>query len=140
MGRRDLTLLPGCAMAKEPGDICPCSLEGVVQVLGKKWSILIVGTLGNHGRLRFNDLARKLGNVSPKSLTERLRELEREGLVVRTASGGPARRVEYRLTPEGKAMWGAMLPMMRWAWLRDHRRARPITPAPARPQTERPKR
>jgi DNA-binding HxlR family transcriptional regulator len=88
-------------------------------VLGKKWSILIVGTLGNHGRLRFNDLMRKLGGVSPKSLTERLRELEREGLVARISLSGRPPRVEYRLTAEGRTM----LPMMRWALRRDHRRA-----------------
>ncbi len=122
MGREDLTVLPACAMAKEPGDLCPCSLEGVVQVLGKKWSILIVGTLGNHGRLRFNDLARKLGGVSPKSLTERLREMEREGLVARTALQERPPKVEYRLTYEGREMWRAMLPVMRWAVRRDHLR------------------
>lgn len=119
MPRAELKLLPSCAMAKEPGDICPCSLEGVIEVLGRKWTILTVGTLGNHGRLRFNQLARKLGNVSPKSLTERLRELEREGLVARDER---ARTVGYRLTAEGQAMWRAMLPMMRWALRRDHRR------------------
>ncbi|MBI4415757.1 MAG: helix-turn-helix transcriptional regulator [Euryarchaeota archaeon] len=123
MTRRDLSVLPTCAMAREPGDICPCSLEGVVQVLGKKWSILIVGTLGNHGRLRFNDLMRKLGGVSPKSLTERLRELEREGLVARISLSGRPPRVEYQLTAEGRTMWRSMLPMMRWALRRDHRRA-----------------
>lgn len=111
-------------MAKEPGDICPCSLEGVVQVLGKKWSILVVGTLGNHGRLRFNDLARKLGGVSPKSLTERLRELEREGAVARSVVQRRPAKVEYRLTAEGREMWRAMLPMMRWAIKRDHRKLR----------------
>ncbi len=123
MKRRELVLLPTCAMAKEPGDICPCSLEGVVQVLGKKWSILIVGTLGNHGHLRFNDLIRKLGGVSPKSLTERLRELEREGLVTRTMVRERLRKVEYQLTAEGREMWRAMLPIMRWALRRDHRKA-----------------
>lgn len=125
---RELAVLPICSMAKEPGDLCPCSLEGVVQTLGRKWAILVIGTLGNHGRLRFNNLARKLGNVSPKSLTERLRELEREGLIARAAGGGAARKVEYGLTPEGKAVWRAMLPMMRWAWRRDHRRVPETAP------------
>lgn len=124
MAPQELTVLPFCPMAKEPGDICPCSLEGVVQVLGKKWSILVVGTLGNHGRLRFNDLARKLGGVSPKSLTERLRELEREGVVERVAFQERPAKVEYRLTSEGREMWRAMLPMMRWAIRRDHRKLR----------------
>lgn len=125
--RSDLPVLPACEMAKEPGDICPCSLEGVVQVLGKKWSILVIGTLGNHGRLGFNDLARKLGGVSPKSLTERLRDLEGEGLVARTEIRQRPPKVEYRLTAEGREMWRAMLPMMRWALRRDHRKARSPT-------------
>lgn len=122
MAPRELTVLPFCPMAKEPGDICPCSLEGVVQVLGKKWAILVIGTLGNHGRLRFNELARKLGDVSPKSLTERLQGLDRAGLVARVVLDEKERKVEYRLTGEGRAMWRAMLPMMRWAIRRDHRK------------------
>lgn len=131
MARGELRLLPSCAMAKEPGDICPCSLEGVVQVLGKKWAILVIGTLGNHGRLRFNELARKLGDVSPKSLTERLQELEREGLVARVVLDEKERKVEYRLTEEGRAMWRAMLPMMHWAVRLDHRRTGPrAAPSP----------
>lgn len=126
MGSRQLPVLPTCAMAKQPGDLCPCSLEGVVNVLGKKWAILVVGTLGNHGRLRFNELQGKLGGISPKSLTERLRELEREGLVTREASGGFPPRAHYALSAAGREMWRAMLPMMRWALRRDHNHGRPV--------------
>ena len=122
MGSRELSVLPTCAMAKEPGDICPCSLEGVINVLGKKWAILVVGTLGNHGHLRFNELQAKLGAISPKSLTERLRELEREGLLVRTVISQMPANVEYALSREGRRMWRSMLPTMRWALGRDHAR------------------
>jgi DNA-binding HxlR family transcriptional regulator len=121
MAEKEVAVLSTCIMVKEPGDICPCSLEGVLSVVGRKWAILAIGTLGNHGRLRFGSLLRKLPGVSPKTLTARLRELEEAGLVGRETFREIPPRVEYFLTEDGERMRESMLPLMRWAAERDHR-------------------
>ncbi|MDJ0270507.1 MAG: helix-turn-helix transcriptional regulator [Aigarchaeota archaeon] len=110
-----------CSMVKKPGDLCPCSLEGVMSIIGKKWSILIIGTLGNHRRLRYNELQEKLGKISPKTLTARLKELESIGLVGRQSFNEIPPRVEYFLTEEGEKLFNSLLPLIRWAIERDHR-------------------
>ena len=59
-------------MHKEGDHICFCPLEGVIDVISKKWALLIVNALGNSGRLRFNGLMEQLGGISPKTLSDTL--------------------------------------------------------------------
>src|SRR2546428_6876956 len=75
-GPSDLPVVPGCALVRSPGDMCPHLLEGVLNAVAKKWSVLIVGTLANHGRLRYTELQKRLGSISPKTLAARLRKLK----------------------------------------------------------------
>lgn len=105
---------------KNPDDPCPHLLEGVINVVGDKWSILIVGTIGNFGTLRFQELKNKLGRISPKTLAEKLRRLEAASLVRRQSFNEVPPRVEYSLSEEGKALRTAMMPVLQWASRRDH--------------------
>ena len=105
----------GCPLKKEPGDLCPHVLDGVVRSVGKRWSILILVTLGNFGRLRFHELEEKRGRISPKTLTSRLRELEALSFLHREAFPEVPPRVEYSLTREGEDLVGALRPLIRWA-------------------------
>lgn len=116
----DLPVLPGCKLVKSPGDVCPHLIGGVLDTVAKKWSVLIVGTLANHGSLRYTELADKLGRISPKTLAARLRELERVGLISRRAFAEIPPRVEYALTERGREFWRASLPLVVWAAKRDH--------------------
>ncbi len=94
--------------------ICLCPLEGVIDMISKKWSLLIINEIGNHGRIRFNQLMEELKPVSPKTLTDTLKELQRVGLVDRHVFNEIPPRVEYTLTKEGKELRSAIIPLLRW--------------------------
>jgi len=98
----------------EPCCICPCPCEGVVDVIGKKWVLCAVAQLGNAGTLRFNQLAEKLG-ISAKTLSDVLKDLQRNGLVKRVAYEEIPPRVEYFLTREGRELTMLVAPLMVWA-------------------------
>jgi len=91
-----------------------CVVARSLEVIGEKWSLLIVRDL-LRGPQRFSDLLRYMGNITPKWLTLRLRDLEAAGIVERDSVPG-RREVWYRLTPKGRdlapvvralAVWGA---------------------------------
>jgi len=90
-----------------------CAVARALEVIGEKWSLLVVRDL-LRGPQRFSDLHRYLGGITPKRLTARLRDLEATGLVSRESTPG-RREVRYRLTDKGEelrpvvealAMWG----------------------------------
>lgn len=92
-----------------------CPVARAVAVLDGKWTILIIRDLLG-GVRRFSDLRASLVGISPKTLTDRLRELEAEGIVTRTVYAEIPPRVEYELTASGRrlhpvidalAIWGA---------------------------------
>lgn len=104
-----------CPLVKEPGDLCPHVLQRVISSVGRSWTILILATLGNFGKLRFHELQEKLGRISPKTLSARLREMEEAGFVRRQSFAEVPPRVEYSLTKEGKDLVAALRPLIRWA-------------------------
>nr|WP_310023125.1 helix-turn-helix domain-containing protein [Microbacterium resistens] len=75
-------------------------IRDVLDRVGDKWSLLVVGTLGGERR-RFSELLRGIPGISQRMLTLTLRQLERDGLVVRTAYAEVPPRVEYELTELG---------------------------------------
>ena len=79
-----------------------CPVARSLEVIGEKWSLLIVRDL-LRGPARFTDLSRTLGNITPKWLTQRLRDMEAAGLVERDSVEGK-REVYYRLTPRGREL------------------------------------
>jgi DNA-binding HxlR family transcriptional regulator len=106
-------------MEKKSNGICLCPLKGIITTISKKWAILIISALGHHGRLRFNDLMSIIEGISPKSLTDLLKELHKEGLIQREAFSEIPPRVEYFLTDDGKQLCEAILPLIQWAKNRD---------------------
>lgn len=102
-------------------DVCLCSIEGIMGLLSKKWALLIISAIGNSQRLRYNELEKKLGDISPKTLADRLKELENANIVKREAFAEIPPRVEYSLTEEGAELRNAVLPLMEWASSRDSR-------------------
>ncbi len=94
--------------------ICLCPLEGVIDIISKKWSLLIINEIGNHGMIRFNRLMEELKPISPKTLGDTLKELQRAGLVERHVFNEIPPRVEYVLTKEGKELRNAIIPLLRW--------------------------
>jgi DNA-binding HxlR family transcriptional regulator len=90
-----------------------CPIEYTLKFLGSKWTFLIVRDLFT-GTKRFGELRRSLKSVSPKTLTERLRELEEEDLITRTIYPEIPPRVEYSLTERGESLRPIFLAMMVW--------------------------
>jgi DNA-binding HxlR family transcriptional regulator len=104
----------GCKMRSATG-YCPRPLETASAFLSRKWTISIVITIGNYDILRFNQIQNRLENVTAKTLTERLKELEKEGIVKRKVYAEIPPRVEYSLTRKGKALQRALVPLITWA-------------------------
>lgn len=104
-----------CYEDKYGKDVCLCPLEGVINVISKKWALVIVGAIGNHQKLRFNEIMKSLGGISPKTLADRLKELEKAGLIKREAFAEIPPRVEYSLTEDGIELRSRVKPLMEWA-------------------------
>lgn len=88
-----------------------CPAARALEVVGEKWSLLIVRDL-LAGPRRFSDLRRSLTAITPKWLSARLRALEGKGLVEREAAG--QREVWYRLTPKGQALEPVIDALLVW--------------------------
>src|SRR5437899_12523758 len=80
-----------------------CSVAGAADIVGSKWTVLIVHDL-SEGPRRFSELERSCAGISPRTLSERLRALEDEGLVARHSYAESPPRVEYELTVKGEAL------------------------------------
>lgn len=106
-------------MQGEGDHICFCPLEGVIDVISKKWALLIVNAVGNNGRLRFNGLMEQLGGISPKTLADTLKDLQTEGLIKRESFAEIPPRVEYSLTKDGVELRKSIIPLLKWAATRE---------------------
>ena len=92
-----------------------CPIRNVLDRFGDKWSILIILILGDHQKLRFNELNKVIGDVSQKMLTVTLRTLEADGLVKRTIYPEVPPRVEYEITALGKSLLPHIEALSAWA-------------------------
>lgn len=101
-------------MAKPPDVFnTECPSQGILALIGSKWSMLIVCAL-REGPRRTGELKRRLKGVSAKMLTQTLRELERHGLVQREDFHEVPPRVEYRLSPLGSSLARLVMDIERW--------------------------
>ncbi|WP_395846601.1 winged helix-turn-helix transcriptional regulator [Cystobacter fuscus] len=105
------------AMKKErKGDAysarCPARL--VLDQIGDKWTVLILGVLVKQPT-RFNELKRRLQGVSQKMLGQTLKKLERNGLVTRQVFATVPVTVEYAITPLGRTLAGTVDALRQWA-------------------------
>jgi len=114
---------------KECDHICLCPLKGVIDVISKKWALLIINAIGNYGRLRFNGLMEELGSISPKTLADTLKDLQAEGLIIRESFAEIPPRVEYSLTDDGIELRKAIIPLLKWAALRNGMNKEKCAPA-----------
>src|SRR6267378_1927019 len=90
------------------------AVSEVLSRVGDKWTILVVGELGN-GPKRFNEIRRALGSISQRMLTLTLRGLERDGLVTRTVFPTIPPRVDYELTKLGRSLLEPVSGIGLWA-------------------------
>jgi len=90
-----------------------CPIRHVLDNIGDKWSVLILVSLQSGDR-RFKDLQDQIPDISRKMLTQTLRRLERDGLVLREDAGGFPRRVTYKITPLGGTLREPLGQMAKW--------------------------
>ncbi len=90
------------------------AVSTVLARIGDKWSVLIVGLLGE-GPKRFSEIKRMVGGISQRMLTLTLRGLERDGLVKRTVFPTVPPRVDYELTDLGRSLWEPVEALGAWA-------------------------
>jgi DNA-binding HxlR family transcriptional regulator len=94
-------------------------LEALVRdIIGRvanKWTMLVLETLEEHGRLRFTRLSEHIGDVSQKMLTKTVRQMEADGLISRTVFPVIPPRVEYELTELGRGLGEAFCGVWIWA-------------------------
>ncbi|GFP78097.1 helix-turn-helix transcriptional regulator [Clostridium sp. YIM B02505] len=93
--------------------LCP-KFEAAFSLLGKRWSGLIIRTLLS-GPKRFSDISETIPNMSARMLTERFKELEKEGIIKRTVYPEIPVRIEYELTDKGRDLETAMDEIQKWA-------------------------
>jgi DNA-binding HxlR family transcriptional regulator len=106
------------AMAIPPSDIDPRIGELVNELIGRvadKWTMMVLEVLAEHGELRFTRLSVLVEGISQKMLTQTLRHMERDGLLVRTVHAVVPPKVEYRLTGLGLSLGSAFCGVWVWA-------------------------
>ena len=92
----------------------PCAIERGMRLIGGKWTGSILWHVKD-GPVRFNDLARMIGGASKKMITERLRQLEANGLVKREVIDSAPVSVQYSITPFGESALGFLDELRRWS-------------------------
>jgi DNA-binding HxlR family transcriptional regulator len=98
-------------MMKEEREKCP--IETTLDVIGGKWKVLILWYLLEEEK-RFSELERHLPHITQKMLAQQLRELEEDGLLVRTVFPVVPPKVEYALTSKGKSLSPILMDMLEW--------------------------
>lgn len=90
-----------------------CAVAACAEIIGAKWTALLVHDL-SEGPRRFSELEHSCAGISPRTLSERLRALEDEGLVERRSYAESPPRVEYELTDKGEALLPIITEMRRF--------------------------
>lgn len=92
----------------------PCAIERGMRIIGGKWTGSILWHVKD-GPVRFNDLARMIGGASKKMITERLRQLEDQGLVSREVLDTAPITVVYEITDFGRTALGVLDELRQWS-------------------------
>jgi DNA-binding HxlR family transcriptional regulator len=92
-----------------------CPVKDIMASYGDKWTMYTVLLLGQHQKMRFNELRCNINGISQRMLTVTLRSLEEDGIVSRTIYPEIPPRVEYRLTELGESLLMQLLQLATWA-------------------------
>jgi len=138
--RSGRALKPACCVLRScAGKSYFCAVELALQVIGGKWKPIILWHLRDVERLRFGELKRQMPNVTQKMLTQQLRELEADGLLLRTVYPQVPPRVEYALTELGRSVLPVLAQLSSWGALFEakHLEAGVVDPGAAGQETGR---
>lgn len=104
---------PRCA--KPPPMRSPCPIANTLDLLGDRWSLLVVRDAMFFGKRRFGEFARSTDGIPTNILADRLRRLEESGILERIPYRKRPPRYEYRLTRKGKELFPVLREMALWA-------------------------
>src|SRR5476651_460253 len=90
-----------------------CAVSKTLRIIGSKWTMLLLHNIFD-GKKRFGELQRALPGISPKTLTQRLRDLERDGIVSKKVFAEIPLHVEYSLTEKGQSLRGVIRSLENW--------------------------
>ncbi len=93
-------------------------VHDLIAQVADKWTMILIEVLHDHGEQRFTRISEKVPGISQKMLTQTLRQMERNGLVIRTIHPVVPPKVEYRLTDLGFSLGEAFCGV--WTWAEDH--------------------
>lgn len=94
---------------------CPvCPVEFTVNMVGGKYKLVILHQLSIHEIMRFNELRRQFPDITQRTLTRQLRELESDGLINRQVYAEIPPKVEYSLSETGKSLYPILLQIEKW--------------------------
>ena len=105
---------PAISAATDHSALSCTGFQRAIEFIGRRWNGAILYVLLD-GPCRFNELLTRVPNISDRLLTERLRELEAEGMVTREVQPGPPVRVVYELTDAGRALNEVIQSISTWA-------------------------
>ncbi|MGL5540355.1 MAG: winged helix-turn-helix transcriptional regulator [Erysipelotrichaceae bacterium] len=103
-----------CNTFKFKNNSYSCTFEITLNLIGGKWKTLLLWHLGTKGTLRFHELKTLLPNITQKMLTQQLRELEADELIVRKVYAQVPPKVEYSLTPLGESLMPILQTLCDW--------------------------
>jgi DNA-binding HxlR family transcriptional regulator len=112
----------------EPTPMGRCPMTAALHAVGGKWSLICLYFLDT-GTRRFNELRRLMPDVSHKVLSETLRNLEEEGLIVRTVHSVAPSHVEYEISPHGETVRPLMHAVRAWGRQHLEWKHAPVPPA-----------
>ena len=92
---------PPADTACQTSQSCACPIYRIIEKLSKKWSMLILRSLNAHKHMRFSEILETLPQLNSRILSERLTEMENEGLVHRTVEDSKPILIRYHITPKG---------------------------------------
>lgn len=92
-----------------------CPIAPIVDIVFSRWTTPILWALNEYGRQRFVELERRIATITPKVLTQRLRQLERDGLITRTYYAEVPPRVEYEISELGRSLGPMFATLAEWS-------------------------
>ena len=98
----------------ETGVNKPCPIVRVMEILGERWTVLILRDLFMHGPRRFQDFTAAMNSLSPTTLSARLKLLEKHGIIARQFYETHPPRAEYFLTAKGQELAPALNALLVW--------------------------
>ncbi len=96
-----------------------CPLQEVADALERKWSFQIIYEIGNHNKIRFNELQEELKHISPKTLSDTLKKLENGKLIYKKSFNQIPPKVEYSLSEDGSSLYPIIVSLLKWSASRE---------------------